>query len=61
MSARTAARTCVIRRPRHRSEIARAELLELQDQLHRTRRELVAAQKRVAGLLDSIPTSTQGG
>ena len=39
----------------------RAELMELQDQLHRTRRELVAAQKRVAGLLDSIPTSTQGG
>ena len=38
----------------------RAELKELQDQLHRTRRELVAAQKQVAGLLDSIPTSTQG-
>ncbi len=33
----------------------RAELKGLQDQLHRTKRELAAAQKQVAGLLDSIP------
>ncbi len=36
----------------------RAELRDLQDQLHRTKRELVAAQKQVAGLLDSLPPGT---
>jgi DNA-binding FadR family transcriptional regulator len=39
----------------------RAELRELQDQLHRTKRELAAAQKQVAGLLDSLPPGTQDG
>ena len=39
----------------------RAELRELQDQLHRTKRELAAAQKRVSGLLDNLPAGGQSG
>lgn len=39
----------------------RAELKELQNQLHRTKRELAAAQKRVTVLLDNLPAGGQGG
>ncbi len=39
----------------------RAELQELQVQLYRTKRELVAAQKRVTGLLDALPIDGQEG
>jgi hypothetical protein len=40
-----------------RTRDIRAELQGLQEQLHRTRRELAAAQKRVTGLLDTFPIS----
>jgi DNA-binding FadR family transcriptional regulator len=40
-----------------RTRDIRAELQDLQEQLHRTRRELAAAQKRVTGLLDTFPIS----
>jgi DNA-binding FadR family transcriptional regulator len=42
-----------------RARDIRAELVELQDQLHRTKRELTAAQKRVSGMLDELPISSQ--
>ena len=38
-----------------RTRDIRTELLDLQEQLHRTRRELADAQKRVTGLLDAVP------
>jgi DNA-binding GntR family transcriptional regulator len=44
-----------------RTQDVRGELVELQDQLHRTKRELTAAQKRVASMLDSLPITTQDG
>jgi DNA-binding FadR family transcriptional regulator len=40
-----------------RTRDIRTELLDLQEQLHRTRRELAAAQKRVTGLLEEVPIS----
>lgn len=38
-----------------RTRDIRTELLDLQEQLHRTRRELADAQKRVTGLLEAVP------
>ena len=40
-----------------RTRDIRTELLDLQEQLHKTRRELAVAQKRVSGLLDTVPVS----
>lgn len=40
-----------------RTRDIRTELLDLQEQLHKTRRELAAAQERVTGLLDTVPVS----
>jgi DNA-binding FadR family transcriptional regulator len=38
-----------------RARDIRTELLDLQEQLHKTRRELADAQKRVTGLLEAVP------
>ena len=40
-----------------RTRDIRSELLDLQEQLHKTRRDLADAQKRVTGLLDAVPIS----
>jgi len=44
-----------------RTRDIRPELQELQEQLHRAKQELVAAQKRVTDLLEALPITTQDG
>ena len=43
-----------------RTRDIRTELLDLQEQLHKTRRELADAQKRVTGLLEEVPIGESG-